>query len=144
MHLPSPLKSTLKAQPDVNINSTHDTDNRLGIPKRAFRGRADRAGPKVALKTKEVRNDPKALLDIADTIREDACFPIDDPDFQLKLKQVARKLMPSRACAFWLVPCMNSPGKPEAKTAIPLRPSQLGSKSWPWRGLGFSFLLSKS
>ena len=50
-------------------------------------------GRKVALKTKEVRNDPKALLDIAEqSIREDACFPIDDPDFQLKLKQVARKL----------------------------------------------------
>ena len=50
-------------------------------------------GRKVALKTKEVRNDPKALLDIAEqSIREDANVPIDDPDFQIKLKQVARKL----------------------------------------------------
>ena len=50
-------------------------------------------GRKVALKTKEVRNNPKALLDIAEqSIREDASVPIDDPDFQLKLKQVVRKL----------------------------------------------------
>ena len=50
-------------------------------------------GRKVALKTKEVRNNPKALLDIAEqSIREDASVPIDDPDYQLKQKQVARKL----------------------------------------------------
>ena len=50
-------------------------------------------GHKVALKTKDLRDDPKALLEAATaSVKEDANVPIDDPDFQLKLRQVTRKL----------------------------------------------------
>ena len=50
-------------------------------------------GRKVALKTKDLREDPKALLEAATaSIKEDADLPVDDPDFQLKLRQVTRKL----------------------------------------------------
>ena len=50
-------------------------------------------GRKVALKTKDLRDDPKALLEAATaSVKEDANVPIDDPDFQLKLRQVTRKL----------------------------------------------------
>ena len=50
-------------------------------------------GRKVALKTREVHDNPKALLDIAErSIREDANVPPLDPDFRIKLRQVFRKL----------------------------------------------------
>ena len=80
-----PVTST----PNLNMTQTTDWEYRNALSEVALIV----LGRKVALKTKEVRNDPKALLDIAEqSIREDASVPIDDPDFQLKLKQVAHKL----------------------------------------------------
>lgn len=50
-------------------------------------------GRKVALRTKDLREDPRALLEEATkSVKEDADVPIDDPDFQTKLRQVTRKL----------------------------------------------------
>jgi ribosomal protein L7/L12 len=51
-------------------------------------------GRKVAMQTREVRLEPFKLLDIAEaSIKEDnANIESDDPQFDLKLRQVARKL----------------------------------------------------
>ena len=50
-------------------------------------------GRKVALRTNDLREDPKALLEEAEAcIKEDAAVDPDDPDFDLKLRQVTRKL----------------------------------------------------
>ena len=50
-------------------------------------------GRKVALRTNDLRDDPKALLEAAKRcIQEDANVSPDDPEFQVKLRQVARKM----------------------------------------------------
>ena len=50
-------------------------------------------GRKVAMRTNHLRNDPKGLLEeAARSIKEDANVSPDDPELQLKLRQVARKL----------------------------------------------------
>ena len=50
-------------------------------------------GRKVAIRTNDLRDDPKALLEEAKRcITEDADVSPTDPEFQLKLRQVARKM----------------------------------------------------